>query len=104
MPFNYANVIVLPLLFGLGVDNGIHAVSRWREGAAAAARSTTGRAIVVSSLTTIGSFASLTISSHQGVASLGALLTIAVCAITLATLVALPAALALRGAAAEPKD
>ena len=93
LPFNHANVIVLPLLFGLGVANGIHLLARERrEGAARAAiRSSTPRAVLFSALTTLASFASLGISSHPGTASMGVLLTIALVALLAASLTVLPA-------------
>ena len=97
LPFNFANVIVLPLLFGLGVANGIHLVLRRRDegGVTEVMASSTPRAVVFSTLTTIGSFSSIALSSHPGTASMGKLLTIAI-ALTLAcTLIVLPALMAL---------
>ena len=93
LPFNHANVIVLPLLFGLGVANGIHLLARERrEGSAGAAiRSSTPRAVLFSALTTLASFASLGISSHPGTASMGVLLTIALVSLLGASLTVLPA-------------
>ena len=93
LPFNHANVIVLPLLFGLGVANGIHLLARERrEGAAAEAiRSSTPRAVLFSALTTLASFASLGISSHPGTASMGVLLTVALLSLLVCSLTVLPA-------------
>ena len=93
LPFNHANVIVLPLLFGLGVANGIHLLAReWREGAAEdAIRSSTPRAVLFSALTTLASFASLGISSHPGTASMGVLLTVALLSLLACSLTVLPA-------------
>lgn len=94
LPFNFANVIVLPLLFGLGVANGIHFVMRSRGmgggEAAAVLETSTSRAIVFSALTTIASFGSLALSAHKGTASMGILLTLAIGYTLLATLVVLP--------------
>ncbi len=92
MPFNFANVIVLPLLMGLGVANGIHLVSRAREehSGAAAFSTTTPRAVIFSSLTTIASFGSLAVSSHRGTASMGELLVLSISLTLLCTLVVLP--------------
>ncbi len=80
MPFNMANILVLPLIFGLGVDNGIHVVDRFRnEGnVEQLVHSSTPRAVLLSTLTTIGTFASLSLSPHVGTASIGVFLTIAV--------------------------
>jgi uncharacterized protein len=92
MPFNFANVIVLPLLMGLGVANGIHLVSRAREeqSGAAAFSTTTPRAVIFSSLTTIASFGSLAVSSHRGTASMGELLMLSIGLTLICTLVVLP--------------
>ena len=92
LSFNHANVIVLPLLFGLGVANGIHLLARERrEGAAAPAiRSSTPRAVLFSALTTAASFASLAISHHPGTASMGVLLTIALVSLLACSLTVLP--------------
>ncbi len=95
LPFNFANIIVLPLLFGLGVAGGIHLVMRTRSSdQAAMLQSSTPRAVFFSSLTTIGSFCALALSSHRGTASMGELLTIAITFTLLSCLVVLPALLA----------
>lgn len=93
MPFNFANVIVLPLLIGLGVASGIHLVSRAREEEAGtdAFATTTPRAVIFSALTTIASFGSLAVSSHRGTASMGELLTLSIALTLVCTLVVLPA-------------
>jgi uncharacterized protein len=92
IPFNFANVIVLPLLFGLGVASGIHMILRMRDGNAASLIDTsTPRAVLFSALTTVGSFGSLAISAHPGLASMGQLLTIAIVFTTLCTIAVLPA-------------
>ena len=57
-------------------------------------RSSTPRAVVLSTLTTLGAFASLSLSPHHGTASIGILLTIAVCLLLLFTVVLLPVLLA----------
>jgi len=93
MPMNFANVIVLPLLFGLGVASGIHFVLRERDQSDAAAmlQTSTPRAVVLSALTTIGSFGSIALSSHPGTSSMGVLLTVALILTLVCTLVVLPA-------------
>ncbi|MCZ6688233.1 MAG: MMPL family transporter [Planctomycetota bacterium] len=70
---NYMNIIIFPMILGLGVDDGIHLVHRFREGPH---RSSflirgTGRAILLTSLTTIIGFGSLTLAKHRGVSSIG---------------------------------
>ena len=94
--FNYANVIAIPLLLGVGVDSGIHVVHRARALGAQEnpADSSTGRAVVFSALTTATSFGNLALSSHPGTASMGVVLTLGLLLILLATLVLLPALLA----------
>ena len=91
LPFNFANVIVLPLLFGLGVAGAIHLVVRERDERAGALETSTPRAVVFSALTTIGSFGAIALSSHPGTSSMGLLLTIAISLSLLCTLVVLPA-------------
>ena len=91
-PFNFANVIVLPLLIGLGVAGGVHLVVRSRISRADLGlfETNTPRAVLLSALTTIGSFASLATSSHRGMASMGVLLTISIVFTLICTLVVLP--------------
>ena len=73
LSFNFANIIVLPLLLGMGVDSAIHFVMREHavSGAGAVLRSSTSRAVLFSALTTIASFGSLAISTHRGMSSMG---------------------------------
>ena len=103
LPFNFANVIVLPLLFGLGVAGGVHFVMRERSerGFAAMLATSTPRAVMLSALTTIGSFASIALSSHPGTSSMGVLLAIAISLTLVCTLVVLPALMALFAAGAD---
>jgi hopanoid biosynthesis associated RND transporter like protein HpnN len=92
MPFNYANIIALPLLVGIGVDNGIHVVHRMRhEPAERLFGTSTMRAVLASGLTTVASFGNLAFSSHVGTASMGVLLALGLAASMAATLIALPA-------------
>jgi hypothetical protein len=92
IPFNFANIIVLPLLFGLGIAGNIHMVMREREMNLTEEMmvSTTPRAVVFSALTTIGSFGSIALSSHPGTSSMGVLLTIAIVSTLTCTLIVLP--------------
>lgn len=94
IPFNYANVIVLPLLIGIGVDSGIHLVMRHQHVAAGEMLfgTSTPRAVLFSALTTVASFGSLMLSPHRGTASMGELLSIAIAYTLICTLVVLPAA------------
>lgn len=97
MPLNMANILVVPLIFGLGVDNGIHVVERFLHDKdfESLMSSSTPRAILLSSLTTLGTFASLSLSPHRGTASIGMLLSIAVALLLLFTVFLLPLLLAI---------
>lgn len=91
--FNFANIIALPLLLGLGVDNGVHIVHRAKtdQNGKGLLQTSTARAILFSSLTTLFSFGNLAFSPHRGTASMGLLLTVGVVFVVIATLVVLPA-------------
>ncbi len=93
VPFNFANVIVLPLLFGIGVDFAIHVVSEIEHPTGHLAL--THRAIVLSALTTIGSFGGIALSGHPGTSSMGILLTVALSATLVMTVLVTPALLVL---------
>ncbi len=102
LPLNYANIIALPLLVGIGVDNGIHVVHRMRtEDAAQLFDTSTMRAVLASGLTTVASFGNLAFSSHVGTASMGILLALGLAASMSATLIVLPAWLKVFGRAAH---
>ncbi len=96
MAFNPANLVIIPLLVGIGVDNGIHVVRHFLGSGSAEdeiAGSSTGRAITISTLTTMAGFGSLIIARHQGIHSVGALLTLAMASCLLGSLVVLPSIL-----------
>jgi len=96
LPLNMANIVVIPLIFGLGVDNGIHIVKRYHQvpNVAELVHSSTPKAVFLSNLTTIGTFCALSFSTHQGIYSIGVLLTVALICLMLLTLISLPALLA----------
>lgn len=99
LPLNFANIIALPLLVGVGVDSGIHMVHRMRteppvEGEPL--QTSTSRAVLASGLTTIASFGNLAFSTHRGMSSMGQLLTIGMAVTLMATLILLPALLKLK--------
>lgn len=99
IPFNFADVIVLPLLLGIGVDSGIHMVHRARireDDQEPILSTSTARAVVFSATTTIASFGTLALVPHRGMANLGQLLVIGVGWTVFANLVLLPALLELR--------
>jgi hypothetical protein len=110
VPFNAANLLFLPLIVGVGIDNGIYVVDRFREtengdGTPAVLPRSTGRAISLASLTTIVGFGSLMLSSHRGIYSLGLVIALGVGSVLVASLTTLPSLLALvskRAAARQP--
>ncbi len=89
--FNFANIIALPLLLGMGVDSGIHILQRLKSGHANILESSSARGVFFSSLTTLCSFSSLAFTPHQGTASMGILLAIGITFTLLCTLIVLPA-------------
>lgn len=84
LQINFANIIALPLLLGIGVSFAIYFVMNWRAGRGNPLQSSTARAVLFSALTTLTAFGSLALSDHPGTATMGALLTIAL-GYTLAT-------------------
>ncbi len=97
MPFNMTNVVVIPLIMGLGIDNGIHVFMRFRGDASIEEMmtSSTPRAVLLSALTTLAAFGALAVSGHPGLHSIGVLLSFSVIYLVLCTLVVLPAMLVL---------
>jgi hopanoid biosynthesis associated RND transporter like protein HpnN len=75
-PLNFANIIALPLLFGLGVAFNIYFVRAWRAGETNLLKSSLTRAVLFSALATGTAFGSLLLSAHPGTASMGLLLMI----------------------------
>jgi uncharacterized protein len=74
MPMNFANIIALPLLLGIGVAFKIYYVTAWRGGQTHLLQSSLTRAIFFSAMTTATAFGSLWLSSHPGTSSMGKLL------------------------------
>jgi hypothetical protein len=95
LPLNYANIIALPLLLGVGVSFNTYFIMNWREGRQPAVLgSPTARAILFSALTTGTAFGSLALSGHPGTASMGDLLLSSLFCTLVASLVFIPALLA----------
>ena len=93
IPLNFANIIGLPLLLGIGVDSGIHITERFyevRESQTNIYTTSTTRGIIVSTLTTIFSIGNLAFSSHQGTASMGLLLSLGLISMMVTTMIILP--------------
>jgi uncharacterized protein len=94
IPLNPANLIALPLIVGIGVDYGVHIVHNFLEQPGRyRITPATAIAVAVDSLTTIIGFGSLMIASHQGLQSLGRVLTLGITCCTITSLVTLPAML-----------
>ena len=77
LPFNYANVIVVPLMIGIGIDSGVHLALRADQPGLQVFDTSTPRAVLFSALTTVAAFGTLGLSDHPGTASMGILLAIA---------------------------
>jgi hopanoid biosynthesis associated RND transporter like protein HpnN len=76
LPLNFANIIVLPLLLGIGVAFNIYFVIAWRAGGHNFLQSSLARAVILSAATTASGFGTLWLSNHPGTASMGELLMI----------------------------
>jgi hopanoid biosynthesis associated RND transporter like protein HpnN len=90
---NFANIIALPLLLGVGVSFNIYFVMNWRSGIHRFLGSATARAVIFSALTTGTAFGSLALSAHPGTASMGVLLLISLGCTVTTTLLFVPALL-----------
>jgi len=99
LPLNFANIIALPVLLGVGVSFNIYFVMNWRAGLVAPLGSATARAVLFSALTTATAFGSLALSHHPGTASMGRLLLLSLGCTLLTTLLFVPALLAQVGRA-----
>jgi uncharacterized protein len=76
MPLNFANIIALPLLLGVGVAFKIYYIMAWREGQTNLLQSVLTRAVTFSACTTATAFGSMYFSNHPGTSSMGKLLAI----------------------------
>jgi uncharacterized protein len=96
VPLNPANMIALPLIVGVGVDNGVHVLHDYRsrdQRRAYRLGAATGRGVLVAGLTTVLGFGTMLTARHEGMASLGLALTIGVSCCMVAALLLLPAIL-----------
>jgi hopanoid biosynthesis associated RND transporter like protein HpnN len=93
-PFNFANIIALPLLLGMGIDSSILIMHRLHfnlQENESLLQSSTTRGIIFASITTLCSFSSLAFTAHRGMASMGLLLTIGLFYTVVCSLLVLPA-------------
>jgi hypothetical protein len=103
-PLNFANIIALPLLFGIGVAFHIYFVMSWRSGGSHLLTSSLARGIFFSALATATGFGSLWASSHPGTASMGKLLMISLVWTLASALLFQPALMRPAGLKNEPAD
>ncbi len=97
--FNFANVIALPLILGVGVDYSVYLVQRGRAAASAHVnllQTSTARAVLYGALITMANFVNLMLTPHPGMVSMGALLTIGLGMMLVCALVLLPSLIARR--------
>ncbi len=92
VPFNPANIMTLPLVIGIGVTNGIHILNRVaEEEKASILGKSTGKAVLVSGLTALTGFGCLMLGKHQGLWSLGLVMSLGIGACMIAGLTLVPA-------------
>ncbi len=95
IPFTPANLIALPLVMGIGIDDGVHVVHDFRRSTGRYLMSAnTWRALLLTSLTSMIGFGSLALASHKGLAGLGLVVMIGIASCLLVSVILLPAILA----------
>ncbi|MBL4883511.1 MAG: MMPL family transporter [Planctomycetaceae bacterium] len=96
IPFTPANLIALPLVMGIGIDDGVHVVHDFKRSLSRYQMSaSTWRALVLTSLTSMIGFGSLAIASHKGLAGLGTVVMIGIGSCLFVSVILLPAILSL---------
>jgi len=94
LDFNFINLIVIPMVVGIGIDDGVHFTNTYRQSdhlAVAEGMFHTGRAVVLTSLTTIIGFGSIILSHYPGLKSMGYVAVIGISACMIASITVLPA-------------
>jgi uncharacterized protein len=91
LQLNFANIIALPLLLGIGVAFKIYYILSWRAGRTKLLQSSLTRAVIFSAATTATAFGSLWLSSHPGTSSMGKLLALSLCCTLAAAVLFQPA-------------
>ncbi len=98
MKLNFYNMVAIPTVIGIGVDNGVHVYHRYRQEGPGSVRTVvrhTGSAVTLSSLTTMVGFSGLVLARHPGLNALGTLALLGIGATLVAALTVLPATLRL---------
>jgi hypothetical protein len=105
IPLNPANIMTLPLVIGIGVTNGVHILNRFAEEQTPSilARST-GKAVLISGLTSIAGFGSLIFAQHRGISSLGSVMSIGLATCMISGLTFLPAILNVISRGSKPSQ
>jgi hypothetical protein len=99
LELNFANLMVLPMIFGIGVDAGVHVIHRWRSDPRVRPPGLwggTGTGILLTTATTAIGFGSLMLAEHRGVRSLAIVMVIGLLTTLVAAWTVLPAVLRLR--------
>jgi predicted RND superfamily exporter protein len=98
IPLNFANIVVIPMVIGLGIDNNTHLYHRYRENqkeGVVEAMSFTGRAVVISTMTSIAGFGSLIFARYSGLRSIGILAVIGLVLCLITAIFVLPSLIAI---------
>ena len=98
MKLNYMNFMALPLILGIGIDDGVHILHRYHlegKGSVPLILKYTGRAILLTSLTTMIGFGSMAFATMRGTASMGLVLVLGVGSCFLSSAFVLPALIAI---------
>jgi len=107
--FNFVNVLALPLIIGIGVDDGVHLIHRYliEKNLSPAIRST-GRAITLTTLTTTAAFGSMLLAKYRGFSSFALLIVMGISLAYITTIILLPALIVLfdkkQGASAKGQE
>lgn len=104
LPLNFANIIALPVLLGVGVAFKIYYVLAWRAGETSLLASPLTRAVMFSAMTTAVAFGSLFFSSHPGTSSMGELLALSLVTTLAAAVLFQPILMGPPRTVASPQD
>jgi len=98
--FSFMSVTAIPLIIGIGIDNGIHLIRRYRESGGRSileVAQSSGAALIQSNLTTMVGFGALTASSFAPLAEMGIVTVLGVALALMAALIAVPAVIVASG-------